>query len=140
VKASAFSHCGSLLAAVSGDGKIVTLYNMGTMTVVRQLALPGNMFLGHWNSLAFSPDGKTQVFRFDTDVIHICEVDDLNIMRRLLPDAASERGSIGAVALDPSGQFLASFGGDQNVRLWTLYLSRCSLYYYCKSLTKRRAR
>jgi WD40 repeat protein len=37
VGTSAFSHCGSLLAATSPDGFTVTIYNMITLTVVRRL-------------------------------------------------------------------------------------------------------
>jgi WD40 repeat protein len=119
VQTSAFSHCGSLLAATSYSNHTVTLYNMITLTVVRRLPLPRNMSLGTWNSLAFSPDGKTLVLRY-TSEIHICEVPYLNIMRRLLPDVVSAHTSDGTVAFDPSGQSLASADGDQNLRLWTL--------------------
>jgi WD40 repeat protein len=69
--------------------------------------------------LVFSPDGNSLVLRFNTDVIQICEVSDLKIGRLLQPHS-SAYGSIGDVAFDPSGQFLSSAGGDQNVQLWTL--------------------
>jgi WD40 repeat protein len=120
---SAFSLCGSLLAAVSPVGNIATLYNMRTLTVVGRLPFPRNMSLGLYNCLSFSPDGKTLVLRFTNDEIQIREVPDLNLLRRLLqPDASAHTYSAGAVAFDPSGQFLASAAvvDDQNVRLWTL--------------------
>jgi hypothetical protein len=44
----------------------------------------------------------------------------LSIRRRMLQLGASAHTSTGAVAFDPSGQFLASVGGAQKVRLWTL--------------------
>jgi WD40 repeat protein len=114
---SALSNCGSLLAAATPDDNIVTLYNMRTMTVLRKLTIPRNMSLGSYGGLlAFSPDGKTLVLRLKC-VIQIYEVPDLNIKRLLQPDAS---GCTGAVAFDPSGQFLASAVGDENVRLWTL--------------------
>jgi WD40 repeat protein len=119
---SAFSHCGSLLAAAAPgrDGYIVTLYDMINPTVVRTLTIPRNMSLGPYHGLlAFSPDGKTLVLRFNTDVIHICEVHNLKIMRLLQPDASAHTSNC-AVAFDPSGQFLASVGGDESIRLWTL--------------------
>jgi hypothetical protein len=115
VGASACSPCGSLLTAVSPGSYTVTLYDMRTLTVVQELSIPGNMTLGPSNCLAFSPDGKTLVLGFTNDEIQICEVPDLNIRRRLLPDEVSAHG---AVTFDPSGQFLASAGGDENVRLW----------------------
>jgi WD40 repeat protein len=77
------------------------------------------MPLGRFNCLTFSPDGKTLVIRFTTDEIQIREIPDLNIRRVLRQDAPVPL-SIGAFAFDPSGQFLASANGDQNVRLWTL--------------------
>jgi WD40 repeat protein len=121
VQTLTFSHCRSLLAAVSlgGGGGAVTIYNMLTLTVVRRLPLPGDMYLAPYNCLTFSPDGKTLVLRFTNYVIQICEVSDLNISRLLQPHS-SAHASIGAVAFDPSGQFLSSVGGDDNVRLWTL--------------------
>jgi WD40 repeat protein len=122
MRTSAFSHCGSLLAAAHPGSCIFTLYDTRTVNVVRRISLPRNMSLGLFNCLAFSPDGKTLVLRSNTtDEIQIREVPDLNLLRRLvLPDAASVYTSIGAVAFDPSGQFLASAGVDQIVRLWTL--------------------
>jgi WD40 repeat protein len=118
VGTSVFSHCGSLLAAVSrGSGRMVTLYNMRTMSVVRRLTIP--RFL-HYGGLAFSPDGKTLVLGFTRDEIQIREVPDLNLLRRLLQPDASAYPSTGAVAFDPSGQFLASAAADHSVRLWTL--------------------
>jgi WD40 repeat protein len=95
------------------------------MTVLRRLSV--NLYLGLYNCLAFSPDGKTLVIRFRSNEIHIFEVHDLNTRRVLLPDASippdaptGPHISDGAVAFDPSGQLLASAAGDQNVRLWTL--------------------
>jgi WD40 repeat protein len=118
---SAFFHCGSLLAAVSLDGSTVTLYDMRVMTVVRRLSIHGNtLVLGPSNGLDFSPSGKTLVFGFNNNEIQIREVPDLNLLRRLLQPDASAPTSNGVVAFEPSGQFVASAGGDENIRLWTL--------------------
>jgi WD40 repeat protein len=116
----AFSYCGSLLAAVSADGTIVTLFNMRTMTVVQRLTIPRSIARRPYTCLAFSPDDKTLVLYINYHEIHIYEVPDLNIKRLLLQPDASENRELGAVAFDPSGQFLASAGGDEIVRLWTL--------------------
>jgi WD40 repeat protein len=119
VGASAFSHCGSLLAAASFGRRTVTLYDMRTMTVIRKLSFSPNMSLGHYNCLAFSPDDKTLVVYINHHEIHIYEVPDLKI-RILLHPHVPVTMALGAVAFDPSGQFLASARGDENVRLWTL--------------------
>jgi WD40 repeat protein len=123
VLTSAFSHCGSLLATVSPDGHLSTLYDMRTMTVVRslsRLSSPQRMSLGPYTCLAFSPDGKTLVLRCPNDEIQIRDVPDLNLLRSLIQPHASATMVLGAIAFDPSGQFLASARGDENVRLWTL--------------------
>jgi WD40 repeat protein len=53
---SAFSHCGSLLAAVSPDGSPVSLYDMTTMTVVnRRLYIHRNMPSGSITVYIFHP-------------------------------------------------------------------------------------
>jgi WD40 repeat protein len=126
--ASAFSHCVSLLAVLHLDsGNIVTctLYDMRTMTVVQ--TIPIHRRMSGPICLAFSPGDKTLVLRFTPDEIQIREVPDLNIKRRLIKrrlwrsDASAHTYYIyGMVAFDPSGQFLASAGPDENVRLWTL--------------------
>jgi WD40 repeat protein len=116
---SAFSNCGSLLAAASSDGRTVTLHDMQAMSVKQRLFIPPHMNLGRCNSLAFSPNGKTLVLCFDAQEIQICKVSDLNINSLLQPDAFTRTRNIGAVAFDPSGQFLASTA-KRNVRLWTL--------------------
>jgi WD40 repeat protein len=120
---SAFSNCGSLLAAVSpGSYDTVTLYDTRAMTVVQSLSIDRNTIAVPSNSirLAFSPDDKSLVLRFKANEIHIYEVPDLNIRRILRPGVSRHTGAIKAVAFDPSGQFLASAEGGQNVRLWTL--------------------
>ena len=120
---SAFSHCGSLLAAVSGGGHTITLYSMITMTVVQRLSIPNHVEgeLEPYNFLAFSPDDKTLVFDSnDGHKIHICEVRDLNISRRLGQKDKRTATRTLAVAFDPSGQLLASAGMNHYVRLWTL--------------------
>jgi WD40 repeat protein len=115
VQASAFSHCGSLLAAASHNGHAVTLYNMRTMGVVQRL--PVHQITGIF-VLAFSPDSKTLVLAFNQREIHICEVHDLNIRRRLA--VGQQHAATWAVAFDTSCQSLATAGEDQDVRLWTL--------------------
>jgi COMPASS component SWD3 len=112
VHTSAFSHCGSLLAAASPDGEavVVILYNMRTMAVVQRISIGQRM-----PKLAFSPNGKTLLFALDQHEVHICEVHDLNIRRRLGEHVAAR-----AVAFDPSSQFLASVGLHQDVRISTL--------------------
>jgi WD40 repeat protein len=130
VGTSASSHCGSLSAAVRLDsGHIVTLCNMRTMNVVRRLTIPRGNMLYH-DCLAFSPDGKTLVLGFASDEIQIREVPDLNLLRRLLHPDASAHTSTGAVAFDPSGQFLASAVAVYNVRLWTLSFLVDVVYHY----------
>jgi WD40 repeat protein len=119
VRTSAFSHCGSLLAAAS-PGQAVTLYNMRTMSVVQRISLRRYMAAPN-NHLAFSPDGKTLVFALDQHEIHICKVHDLNVRRRLArQEHAAAWAAAWAVAFDPSSQFLASAGEYRDVRLWTL--------------------
>jgi WD40 repeat protein len=127
---SAFSNCGSLLAAVSSDGDTVTLYDIRAMTVVQSLSIDRNTMnrntiVAPYNSmcLTFSPDDKSLVLRFKANEIHIYEVPDLNIRRILrpgVPATSRPTGAIKVVAFDPSGQFLALAEGGQNVRLWTL--------------------
>jgi WD40 repeat protein len=135
VQVSAFSHCGSLLAVAPGDEnrvrelfqhpltdkKNITLYNMITMTVVQTLSIhhDRNMHLAN-NCFAFSPDDKSLVLRINTNEIQICEVTDLNIRRLLRQQTSAHDTSSGAVTFDPSGQVLASVGGTENVRIWTL--------------------
>jgi WD40 repeat protein len=115
VSASAFSHCGSLLAAMSSEGEAVTLYNMRTMTVVQRTSIQP-----HVDHLAFSPNGKTLVFAFYRQNIDICEVHDLNIRRRLQARQEHAASRTLAVAFDPSSKFLAWAGQHGDVQLWTL--------------------
>jgi WD40 repeat protein len=122
VQASTFSHCGSLLAAVSPGGHAVTLYSMRAMAVVQRLPV---LQITGVLVLAFSPDGKTLVLPSNRNEIHVCEVHDLNIKRRLVVLLEQEHtrtiARIFAVAFDPNGKFLASADGEcQDVRLWSL--------------------
>jgi WD40 repeat protein len=136
VQVSAFSPCGSLLTVAAGDENImlylfsglassdekkVILYNMiPNMFFVQRLSIQHqNMPLAN-NCLAFSPDGKSLVLRIKSNEIQICDVTDLNIRRLLLQQTPAHNSGSGAVAFDPSGQFLASGGRNENVRLWTL--------------------
>jgi WD40 repeat protein len=114
VQTSTFSHCGSLLAAACRTGCTLTLYNMRTVTVVQRISI---RHYTRCDVLAFSPNGKTLIIASDFREIHICEVHDLNIRRRL---ARQEHSAAWAVAFDPSSQFLASAGRKKDVRLWTL--------------------
>jgi WD40 repeat protein len=119
---SAFTTCGSLLVAASPGDSTVTLYNMRTMMVVRRLSLSIQRTTnGYTNCVAFSPDGKSFVLDVNRLQFHICEVPDLNVRRLVLGHALlAYSQSTGAVAFDPSSQFLASVGEDENVRIWTL--------------------
>jgi WD40 repeat protein len=102
------------------------LYNMVSMTVVQRLTIFEDLHAPAYLAfspdlhaptfLAFSPDGKTLVLDSTDHEIHICEVHDLNIRRRI----GQEYVSNWAVAFDPSSQCLASAGRDPNVRLWTI--------------------
>lgn len=116
VEISAFSQCGSLIAAVSCDGRTLTLYNFITMAVVQRLS--NRQHIGMPHCLVFSPDGKTLVVNRNRHGIEICQVHDLNITRRLGQEDNGPRTF--AVAFDPIGQFLASADQHPNVRLWTL--------------------
>jgi WD40 repeat protein len=119
---SAFSPCGSLLAASSHDVEddvtgYVTLYDMKAMRVVQRVALDSAP--GSSNGLAFSPNGKTMVCDCGHAEILVLQVKNLQIQRRLRNDSTVHNlGS--AIAFDPGGQFVASAGCDNYVRLWTL--------------------
>jgi WD40 repeat protein len=113
VGASTFSHRGSLLAAVCPTGLTLILYSMRQMEVVHGLIRPS---LSVPSVLVFSPDDKTLVLDHDRNQIQIYDVHDLKIST----PARLEQTAAWAVAFDPSSQFLASAGLDQNIRLWTL--------------------
>jgi hypothetical protein len=142
LKTSAFSHCGSLLAAAAPDDNIVTLYDMRTMTVLRKLSIPQNT-LGPYDCLAFSPDGKTVVLRFNTNEIHICEVSDLHI-RRVLQSDALEYSPIGALSglshlIPVASSFLRLVGIETFDFGFFSCLGVAYHYLVCKILTKRRS-
>jgi hypothetical protein len=67
VQTSAFSHCGSLLAALPYGGFMlggsvnVSLYNMETMSVVRRVTMD-DCTPGPYNLFTYSPNGKALVF------------------------------------------------------------------------------
>jgi WD40 repeat protein len=115
VQMSTFSHCGSLLAAACPNSRTITLCNMRTMAVVQRMSIRHHTAARN-NVLAFSHDGNTLIFALDRGEIQICQVDDLNMRRRPL---GQEHTDAWTVTFDPSSQFLASVGRDQDVQLWT---------------------
>ena len=125
---SAFSHCGSLLAASShkisrtGDNPVnLTLLDMKTMKVVQTIALD-DCLPGFNHKLVFSSDGKTLVFDsgYSSEIMFF-QVHDLHITRRRLGhDPGLPRNSL-AIAYDSTSQVVASAGVNCNyIRLWTL--------------------
>jgi WD40 repeat protein len=122
VKTAAFSHCGSFVASLNLDEfcvAYVILYSMTNNCVIYRVAIDHCM-RRHDNFLAFSPDGKTLIHDFnDTGifvwrVIHEIDEPGEKMIRRI---PSYEPNSTWAVSFDPTGEFLASAGWDQTLRL-----------------------
>ena len=119
--ASAFSDCGSLFAASSGDGRVnVTICDMKKLIVLQTIPLD-DFPPGPIRNFVFSSDGKKLVCDGGrSDEIMFFQAHDLRIRMRLGEDTDAARRTA-AIALDPSSQFMASAGLDSNfVRLRTL--------------------
>jgi WD40 repeat protein len=119
VTTMALSPDGHTLA--TGTGYDVTLWNMQTGTVIRELQLPATI-----NSLAFSPDGKTLAGAADRSVFQ-------PIVPLLLWDVKSGRTirtftghteSIKSLAFSPDGRVLATVAADSTTRTWNVATGR----------------
>jgi WD40 repeat protein len=129
VQTSAFSPGGSILASLTeslDDGDVeVTLYSIWHMEALKRFSLSDYCMRRHDNFFAYSPDGTTLIKDFnDTGflIVQRSSRDDLFsprgdlLIAKVQPDTPTNSTSW-AAAFDPSSEFLASAGWDQNFRL-----------------------
>jgi WD40 repeat protein len=102
-------HCGGALASAAADG--VRFWDADTGRLVSQRHRDAD--LGHWNEVAFAPDGLAYA-TLNSDV-EVVLVDYPNQqVRHILPHASA----VSCLAYSPSGQILATGARDGTITLW----------------------
>ncbi|MBI3410213.1 MAG: WD40 repeat domain-containing protein [Planctomycetes bacterium] len=106
------SRDGKLLAAANSKGDTITVWDLETEKLRRELSFPGLPVHGH-TTLAFSDDGKS-LAAIREQIALIWELDT----GKLRATAQGHFADIWTLALSPSGDLLATAGGDGTARLW----------------------
>jgi hypothetical protein len=105
----------------------LTLHFLGGAAADKELPERGKIEkqMGIVSALSFSPDGKTLTVAAG-DGIHLIEASTGKVLHTLTGTGPDHSRHVPALALSPSGRFLASAGYDQIVRLWEVNAGQVS--------------
>jgi RNA polymerase sigma factor (sigma-70 family) len=102
----------------SGDrtprGTAIVLWNVADGAVLHEFKL--DLKLGHWQTLAFAPDGRSLIAGDDQNMIHIL---DVPTGKELQTFGVANVQGLSQMAVSPDGRLLVTRGdGDSFIRLW----------------------
>ena len=101
-------------AAIAGTFSKVYLYNTKSNSTLHTF----NTSSSQINELDYRPDGDRLAAAGSNGDVYIFYTDHQNGTRRLLRTLRAHNGPVYSVTWNPSGNILASGGGDGTVRLW----------------------